>query len=271
MDVNWNQVQRVLGVTVDGIPGPGTRAALTEWQATHGLKPDGIMGPMTYAVMFPTAPVPESDTPDPAVPAVGGLTLTNKQLTTLCSSARGDLVDTIISGLPVIYREGITTNLRLAMFLGQVATETGGLRAIEENLNYSAERLHAVWPKRFTTVSAAAPYAKNPKALANKVYGDRLGNRGSDTNDGWNYRGSGMLQTTGRSNFKAAGHEDDPDELRKPMPALVSALKFWKDHNLNKYADKGDVTGLRHVINGGENGLDEARRYTSKARQLLGV
>src|SRR5262245_28756682 len=136
MDVDWKKVQTVLGVTSDGMPGPATRAALVSWQAAHGLDADGVMGPKTYAAMFPEQPKLPQEIIAPATDT-SGIRLTRGKLLQLCPKARTDLVDTIMDGLPDIVVGGISSNLRLAMFLGEVATETGGLRAIEENLNYS--------------------------------------------------------------------------------------------------------------------------------------
>ena len=65
---------------------------------------------------------------------------------------------------------------RGAHLLGQAAHESGMFRLTRENLNYSAESMMRVWPKRFPTMESAAPYARNPEALANKVYSNRMGN-----------------------------------------------------------------------------------------------
>jgi putative chitinase len=162
---------------------------------------------------------------------------------------------------------GLTTPLRAQHFMAQVATETGGLAHLEENLNYSAQRLVHVWPNRFPNIAAAAPYAHNPEALANHVYGGRLGNVLPD--DGWRYRGSGLMQVTGRANFRAIGHEDDPQVLRTAGPALKSALAFWTDRNLNAAADADDVKLVRKVVNGGSIGLGDARTWLAKARKIF--
>lgn len=161
----------------------------------------------------------------------------------------------------------ITTPLRVQHFMTQIAVETGGLSRLEENLKYSAKRLTEVWPHRFPTIASATPYAYNGHELANKTYGGRLGNHLPD--DGWRYRGSGMLQTTGRDNFRACGHEDDPDSLRSPPAALASALQYWTAHGCNAIADRDNVVKLRFVINGGSNGMPDAKVWLAKAKRIF--
>lgn len=98
----------------------------------------------------------------------------------------------------------------LAAILAEAYHETGGrMQPVEENLNYSARRMGQVWPKRFPTTASAQPYAGNPRALANKVYGGRLGNVAPD--DGWRYRGRGLAQITGRANYSKFGLAANPD------------------------------------------------------------
>jgi putative chitinase len=182
-----------------------------------------------------------------------------------------DILAALVDGAATIEAATIDTPRRLQHFLAQIATETGGLHALEENLNYKAERLHQVWPGRFPSVEAAKPYAHNPEALANRVYRNRLGNGSTSSGDGWRYRGGGMMQTTGRDNYRAAGHEDDPDALRTPGPALASALKFWRDHapRLNVHADHDDLAGVRRIVNGGLNGIADARAYLASAKRIF--
>lgn len=192
---------------------------------------------------------------------------TRAQLRRFAPVAEDRIIETLVQGHDEIVRSGINTPRRLHHFLAHVATESGGLRFTEEQLVYSAERLTKVWPRRFPTLKAAKPYARNPRALANKVYGGRMGNTGPD--DGWLYRGGGLLQTTGKDNYTAAGFRDNPDELRKCGPALTSALKFWSDNRLNAYADRDDIVGGTLRINGGKHGLDDRRNYLAKARRIF--
>lgn len=165
---------------------------------------------------------------------------------------------------------GLVAKGDLARFLANVCVETQGFTRLEENLNYSAKRLCQVWPKRFPTLASAAGFAGNPQALANKVYGGRLGNKGR-ANAGWLYRGSGALQTTGYDNFAEVERVTklpvtaNPDMLRRPDLAVRSALIFWQKRGLNGIAD---IEAVRLVINGGTHGLAEVKAALARAQKL---
>jgi predicted chitinase len=193
--------------------------------------------------------------------------ITAAQVKRFAPGARADIVKALVDGADEMRAAGINTDLRLQHFMSQIYPETGGLKFLEENLRYSAKRLQQVWPGRFPTPASAQPFANNPEALANKVYGGRLGNK--QPGDGWRYRGRGMMQTTGRSNYRAAGREDDPDALASPEEALRSALTFWKDNGCNAIADRDDVGALRKRINGGTHGLADARDALAKAKRIF--
>jgi putative chitinase len=172
-----------------------------------------------------------------------------------------------------IKKWNIDTPRRAAHILAQVSVESAALSRVEENLNYSAERLCAVWPSRFKTLSAASAYARNPEALANRVYGGRMGNTAAD--DGWRYRGRGLKQLTGKANYSEYAEASRVDVVRwpellvKPQYAADSAGWFWQARGCNSYADDGDVNGLTRRINGGETGLRERAALTSQALKAL--
>src|ERR1700722_14723394 len=134
---------------------------------------------------------------------------------------RGDsripgLIDGIIASAPaVLAKYGISTPLLLAHFMAQVSHECGAGLEVEENLNYTAQGIVRVWPSRFSSIVAAAPYAHNPQKLADKVYGSRMGNR-PGTDDGWNYRGRGAPQTTGHDGYAALARSTGLDLLGNP-------------------------------------------------------
>jgi putative chitinase len=148
---------------------------------------------------------------------------------------------------------GITTARDQAAFLATVGNETGQLSSIEENLNYSAERLMAVWPKRFPTMASAAPYARNPPALANRVYANRGGNGDEKSGDGYRYRGAGCIQLTFHDNHMAcAAHFGIPpdvvgDWMRTPTGAARSAGWFWSIHKLSHVTDFDKVCDLVNI------------------------
>lgn len=161
----------------------------------------------------------------------------------------------------------------LPNFLGQVVHESGRLETLQENLSYSADRLMTVWPKRFPTRDSALPFARNPRALANRVYNGRMGNVGPD--DGWRYRGRGLIQLTGRDNYALAESLtglpvlSSPDLLLQQEPALRVSVAWWEAEVPD--AALGDSARVTRAVNGGTHGLDERRRLTSIAARALGV
>ena len=162
---------------------------------------------------------------------------------------------------------GITSAPRLWMLMAMLKVESAGFATLFEDMNYSAERLTQVWPSRFPTLAAAQPYAHNPQALANKVYGGRLGNVGPD--DGWLCRGTGLPQATGLSNFSrlAKAMNVSVDQCRAMLTAPATMFECgaatFATWGCLPYADKGDVEGCTKVFNGGLNGLaDREAAYT---------
>lgn len=192
---------------------------------------------------------------------------TAAQLRALAPSARADLIAAIVDGWPAAEAAGLTTPRRIRHFLARILVETGGLRAIEENLVYSAKRLTQVWPSRFKTLAAAKPYEFQPEKLANFVYGGRMDN--DQPGDGWRFRGGGMLQTTGRSGYRTLDLEANPEALRQPVPAFASAVKEWARRGCNALADHDDVAAVCKAINGGTNGLADQRDWLARAAKLF--
>src|SRR6266481_4067159 len=113
-------------------------------------------------------------------------------------------------------RFDITDRRRAAAFLAQVAHESSELTHLIENLSYSAARLIQVWPRRFPTLKKARTYERNPEKLANYVYASRLGNGDEASGDGWRYRGRGLIQLTGRSNYASCSTATGIDLLQSP-------------------------------------------------------
>jgi len=174
----------------------------------------------------------------------------------------------------------LDTANRVIHFLGQVAWESGYFTLVEESLNYSAKRMMAVWPTRFKTLESAAPYANNPRALANFVYGSRMGNK-AGTDDGYKFRGRGIKQLTGRENYTLFNkwvhtqYPDAPDFVKNPdmvaqLPwAVLSGVWYWVKNKVYQYADKDDATAVTKAINGGTIGLKERTVATNKARSII--
>ena len=154
----------------------------------------------------------------------------------------------------------------LVPFLANIIHESQRLSKYEESLYYTAERMVKVWPTRFPTVESAKPYEKNPRMLAGRVYGNRLGNK--TLNDSWEFRGSGLIMITGRDNFEFIEKQihlpvsTQPDLLRHPGPtALAAALAWWE----GKVPDSviGDTARTRAKVNGGDIGLVDVTSLTS--------
>lgn len=168
---------------------------------------------------------------------------------------------------------------RLAEFIAQTTIESARYTSFEENVRYSAKRLMQVWPSRFRTLAQALPYAWDPSdpdredlALANFVYGGRMGNEADGTadNDGWDHRGSGILQHTGAGEYELLRQRLGyaPDDVRDPGKSVLAALDYWGRRNVNKYIDRADWVGARKAVNGGTHGLSEVTAVRTK---VLGV
>lgn len=169
---------------------------------------------------------------------------------------------------------GIDTHQRAAAFIAQTAHESGGYSTFIENLNYSALALSKIWPTRFPG-AIAAQYANKPEQIANRAYANRLGNGAEASGDGWRYRGRGVIQVTGRTNYQACGQGlglpliSSPELLEIPLNAFRSAGWYWKSRKCNTYADNGDFVGLTMAINGGTNGLEDRKTYYLRAMAVL--
>lgn len=178
----------------------------------------------------------------------------------------------------VLPKYGIAdSKLRLAHFFSQVLHESGCMRYDMENLNYSAKALRSVFGKYFKTKRQAETYARQPERIANRVYANRMGNGGEGSGDGWKYRGRGLIQLTGKNNYKAfarwIGNDQvlkDPDLVASEY-AVQSAVYYWDRHRLNKIADRDDIERLTKRINGGLNGLAHRKELLNKANGLLAM
>jgi len=171
-------------------------------------------------------------------------------------------------------RYNINTTQRQASFIGQCQHESNNFRTLEENLHYSADGLMRTWPSRFPSRDVAEQFANNPEKIANKVYAGRMGN--TEDGDGWAYHGRGLIQLTGRDNYKNCGDAlglsliTNPELLAMPKGATLSAGWFWNKHGLNELADAQDYGQMTKRINGGTLGLDDRIAKITKAKQILG-
>jgi putative chitinase len=171
----------------------------------------------------------------------------------------------------------IQTVPRVAAFLAQTAHESGGYRAIRENLNYKAASLMKVWPRHFPTMEIAAAYEKKPERIANRAYGNRMGNGPEESGDGWRYAGKGLIQLTGKDNYTRYAQslemsvEEASEHLTTFEGCVQSAAWFWEANNLNQWADKGDILTLTKRINGGTIGLEDRIKHYNHALHVLGA
>jgi putative chitinase len=266
------KLQTKLGVDPIGKFGPKTDAAVRAWQAANGLTADGIVGDGTWAKMFSesTVSTPSVITEPAPAPSVGGLKL---------EKLRGHIPDAVIAQIPdTAAKFQINTPLRLAHFLAQCGHESGGFRATQENLNYSAKGLNGIFKKYFPTEAAAAAYARQPIKIASKVYGGRMGNGPESTQEGYKFRGRGYIQLTGKENYTAFGkaiNEDicsNPDKVAANY-ALLSAAWFFSKNGLHKMADEGAsdqvVTKITKRVNGGTIGLPDRIKHFKEYYALL--
>ena len=167
----------------------------------------------------------------------------------------------------------INTPERQAAFIGQCAHESANFKTLQENLNYGAKGLNATWPSRFPSEAEAQPYHRQPEKIANKVYSGRMGNL--DEGDGWKYRGRGLIQLTGKDNYRLASDAlgvdfiADPDLVLTKEYAALTAAWYWNKRGLNKEADAKDFTGMTKKINGGVIGLADRVAHINTALGVL--
>lgn len=203
------------------------------------------------------------------------LQLTEKQLTAIYPKAKTSFVPAINKYIGLF---GIDTKEELAMFLAQTLHESNGFNSLRENMNYKPERLLVVFPKYFKTLAdAKATVAKGQVAIADRVYGGRLGN--NTNGDGYKYRGGGFLHLTGKANyaqvyedFKKMGFKEfdivtNSDLIVEPDAAVLSGLVWWKNNNMNVLAK--NIVAASERVNGGHNGLAERKALYAKALQVL--
>jgi putative chitinase len=232
--------------------------------AARGYAPgpaDGKPGPRTFTALFAYV---AGRQPDAAIAAIGA------------------------AAPMVLAAHGLDASApRLGEFIAQTCNETGGYRLFEENLKYGVKAIRSCWPSRFPTDAAAAPFAWNPAdadredmALAARAYGQRMGNLPpaldtDDEEDGWQYRGRGMLQLTGRANYAKYGKLtglpllDHPELAADPADSLPIAAHFWTEGKVNAPIDRGDFREARRITNGGAIGLNHVAELRRRALLVL--
>ena len=191
------------------------------------------------------------------------------------SIIRGDAGKNIEMLKGFMQQNGMTDPKEQAMFLAQLDHESGGFKVLSENLRYSPDNLLRVFPRYFKDIDEARKAAAGgPEAIANRVYGGRMGNKGDG--DGFKYRGRGFIQLTGRDNYVRAGKdlgldlENNPDLAAVPENAAKIALWYWKQRGLSGPAKSGDIMAVTKGINGGTNGLEDRKSKFAKYLNVVG-
>jgi putative chitinase len=174
-----------------------------------------------------------------------------------------------------LFEFGIIEPEDVAMFLAQCGHESADFTTVVENLNYSSEGLLRVFPRHFRDKNDADRYHRKPEQIANRVYQNRMGNGPESSGDGWKFRGRGILQVTGRSNYSRCsrylyGDEkvllDDPDILLERRDGILAALWFW---DVNKLKGNHNIEQVTRIINGGHNGLNHRKELYQKSINVL--
>jgi putative chitinase len=192
---------------------------------------------------------------------------------------KGHVPDSVIAMLPdTMAKFELNTPMRLAHFLAQSGHESGGFKALNENLNYGAKGLRGIFSKYFPTDAKALEYERKPEKIANLVYGGRMGNGPEASGEGYKFRGRGYIQLTGKDNYTAfskAINEDcvgNPDLVATKYP-LASAAWFFHKNGLHKIADEGAttevVTKITKRVNGGTIGLEDRIKHFNEYYSLL--
>jgi putative chitinase len=264
------QLQAKLGLTADGSFGPNTEKKVKEWQTANGITADGIVGPGTWSKMFgaTTQPV-QVVKEDVVIPVSSEFKLQN---------LKGHIPDAVIAQIPETAKKfNITNPLRLAHFLAQCGHESGGFKAVSENLNYSADGLKKIFGKYFPG-NLNESYARQPEKIASRVYGSRMGNGDESTGEGFKFRGRGYIQLTGKQNYtnfaKFIGEDtvSNPDLVATKYP-LASAAFFFDSNKLWSICDKGSdvatVTAVTKRVNGGTIGLPDRIKHFNEYYNLL--
>lgn len=178
-------------------------------------------------------------------------------------------------------RYQVNTCSRIGHWFGQFAHESRNFQKYEESLNYSAKRMAEVWPYRYAVNPKAvvkAPNAKaldlagDPEALANDVYGGRMGN--AAPGDGWRYRGRGP-GITGKENYRLAERGTglklvaNPALAADPENFTLLACDYWDRQSCNRMADRDDLIAITEAVNGGRIGINERRALLTKIERVL--
>jgi putative chitinase len=258
------KLQAKLGLTSDGTFGPDTESAVKEWQTQNNLTPDGIVGDISWGILFPES---EQSVPLVIPPSIFKL-----------ENLIGHIPGPVIVQIPeTTDKFNITNVLRLTHFLAQCAHESGGFTVDHENLHYSAQGLKTYFSK-YIPDDLIEAYANDPVKIGSRVYANRMGNGDEASGDGYKFRGRGYIQLTGKDNYTLFATyigEDtvaNPDLVASKYP-LSSAAFFFDLNKLWTICDQGEtedvVTAVTIRVNAGTIGLDDRVKHFNDYYQLL--
>jgi len=258
------KLQIKLGLTPDGSFGKNTEAKVKDWQAKNNLKADGIIGDISWGLMFPVSGEQSVQHSPTAIFKLENL--------------RNHIPDTVIDQIQeTSARFNITNTLRLAHFLAQCSHESGSFSRVSENLNYSAGRLKEIFP-RFFPGNLSDSYAHNPIKIGSRVYANKIGNGDETSGEGYKFRGRGFIQLTGKSNYASFSkfvNEDainNPDLVANKYP-LASAAFYFNSNNIWSVCDMGNsdevVRAVTKRVNKGLLGLPERIKHFNEYYGLL--
>lgn len=213
--------------------------------------------------------------------------ITREDLKKFAPRAKPAYIDALMAGMETLREAGILdSEYRLCHFMAQIGHETGGFTIIRESMAYKPSRARQVWPSRFRNMddSALRSLCADPVRFSDSVYGGRMGNR-KGTADGFNFRGAGFIQTTGRYAFEKyatkLGLPKDDVSLARYAEDLGILLKFaaleWKESGCNDWSDENDLTKVCKAINTGSAtsnikpvGMVDRQKWFAKAWSIWG-
>lgn len=234
-------------------------------------------------LVIPELPQPSTQqatqTDNHAQAAGEGFELKAQQLHEMLDTNDTALIDKYLDAVNACFaRYQINSPLRVCHFLAQVAHESGNFKQVVENLNYGAPALKVYFGKYFDDDAHIEQYARQPEKIAGRVYANRMGNGDETSGEGWQYRGRGLIQLTGKENYQNYSNAcnvdlvSNPDGLAEdPMHCVGAAGWYWDSKGLNQYADEDDVKTITRRINGGLNGLDDRLAKLEKAKAIFGL
>ena len=202
------------------------------------------------------------------------MNITPQQLKSVLTNCKSpDIWATVLNDTLPNYN--IDTSIKVAQFIAQTGHESAHYNVLKENLNYSATALRKVFGKYFPNDEFAQTYHRQPEKIANRVYANRMGNGNEASGDGWLYRGRGLIQITGKNNYRMCsmfifGDErllQDPGMLQEPDYAAKSACWYWLANDINKVAE--DTRIVTRIINGGYHGIDDREQLFATALKVL--